>query len=86
MDAAIRKAEEKLARVSSDKTVLREYRMRELALSDWTSGINRAREEGMEKGMEKGRQEVARNFKRLGMPVEQIARGTGLSPEDIAKL
>jgi predicted transposase/invertase (TIGR01784 family) len=32
------------------------------------------------------RREIARNFKQLGIPVEQIAHGTGLSPEDIAKL
>ncbi|MDR0597225.1 MAG: Rpn family recombination-promoting nuclease/putative transposase [Treponema sp.] len=90
MDAAIRKAEEKLARVSGDKAALREYQMRELALSDWTSGINHAREEGMEKGMEKGMEEkakeVARNLRQLGLPVEQTAQATGLSPEDIAKL
>jgi predicted transposase/invertase (TIGR01784 family) len=33
-----------------------------------------------------GRQEVARNLKKLGIPVEQIAQGTGLSPDEIAAL
>jgi hypothetical protein len=46
MDTAIQKAEERLVYVSSDKEVLRAYQMREMALSDWTSGINGARREG----------------------------------------
>jgi DNA-binding Lrp family transcriptional regulator len=36
--------------------------------------------------MAKGIREVARNFKKIGIPIEQIARATGLSVEDIAKL
>jgi predicted transposase/invertase (TIGR01784 family) len=68
--------------------------MREMALSDWTSGINHAREEGiregMEKGMKKGRLEgvweVAAKMKKRGASVAQIAEYTGLSIRDIAKL
>jgi hypothetical protein len=41
MDTAIRKAQEKMEYVSSNKEVLRAYQMREMALSDWTSGIIR---------------------------------------------
>jgi predicted transposase/invertase (TIGR01784 family) len=73
-----------------DKEALRAYQMRAMALSDWTSGLNQAREEGLEegiqKGIQKGIQETARNFKKIGIPVEQIAQGTGLSLEEIAKL
>ncbi|MFP3090281.1 Rpn family recombination-promoting nuclease/putative transposase [Treponema sp. TIM-1] len=90
MDTAIRKAEEKMVYVSSDKEALRAYQMRELALSDWTSGLNHAREEGMRKGRQEGRQEnmqeIAKALKALGDPVEKIAVVTGLSVEDIAKL
>jgi predicted transposase/invertase (TIGR01784 family) len=82
MDAGIRKAEEKMGDISRDKEALRVYQMREMALSDWTSGVNHARKEGKQEGM----REVARNFKKMGIPVEQIARGTGLSVEEIAKL
>jgi predicted transposase/invertase (TIGR01784 family) len=64
--------------VTGDKEALRAYQMREMALSDWTSGLNHAREEGI--------REIARNFKKMGIPIEQIAQGTGLSVEDIAKL
>lgn len=94
MDMGIQKAEEKLTFVTNDKEALHAYQMREMALSDWTSGINHAMrqgiEQGMKKGIEKGIQqkaiEVARNSKKIGIPVEQIARITGLSVEDIAKL
>src|SRR5690606_4083345 len=43
------------------------------------------RDEGMAAGMEKGMREkaisIAREFKKMGIPVEDIARGTGLSVE-----
>jgi predicted transposase/invertase (TIGR01784 family) len=68
--------------VSIDKEALRAYQMREMALSDWTSGLNHARREGKREGI----QEIARNFKKIGVPLEQIAQGTGLSVEDIARL
>ncbi|MDR2097367.1 MAG: Rpn family recombination-promoting nuclease/putative transposase, partial [Spirochaetaceae bacterium] len=57
MDVSIRKAEEKLALVSSDKEALRAYQMREMALSDWTSGVNFARSEGLNEGLRKGIQQ-----------------------------
>jgi hypothetical protein len=43
---AIPKAEEKVMDVLSDKEALRIYQMREMGLSDWTSGLNHARREG----------------------------------------
>jgi predicted transposase/invertase (TIGR01784 family) len=78
MDTAIRKAEERLTYISSDKEALRAYQMREMALSDWTSGINYAREE---KALE-----IASKMKKRGTPFDQIAEDTGLSIEDITKL
>jgi predicted transposase/invertase (TIGR01784 family) len=106
MDRAIQKAQEKMAYVASDKEALRVYQMREMALSDWTSGINHARregiQEGIEKGIEKGRregklegrlegrleekQEIARNLKALGIPLEQIVQITGLTEDQIREL
>jgi predicted transposase/invertase (TIGR01784 family) len=49
-----------------------------MALSDWTSGINYAREEGIK--------EVARKIKSRGRSFEEIAEDTGLSLEEVAKL
>jgi predicted transposase/invertase (TIGR01784 family) len=46
MDRAIKKAAERAETVCRDKEALRAYQMRQMALSDWTSGINHARREG----------------------------------------
>jgi hypothetical protein len=43
-------------------------------------------EVGMEKGVEKGKLEDARNFKRMGFPLDKIAAGTGLPIEKIESL
>jgi predicted transposase/invertase (TIGR01784 family) len=82
MDNAIQKAEEKMSYICNDKEALRAYQMREMALSDWTSGVNHARREGKRES----REEIARNFKKLGIPVEQIAQGTGLTEQQIEEL
>ena len=90
MDRGIQKAEEKMTYVTIDKEALRAYQMREMAMSDWTSGLNHARREGIQEGIQQGIQEgmrkIAANLKRRGVPIDQIAEDTGLSIEDIAKL
>ncbi|MDR1256981.1 MAG: Rpn family recombination-promoting nuclease/putative transposase, partial [Spirochaetaceae bacterium] len=94
MEPAIMKAEEKMARVSMSKEALRAYQMREMAMSDWTSGLNHARREGKLEGklegrlegVKEGKLETARNMKSLGIHPEMIGKATGLSPENIAKL
>jgi predicted transposase/invertase (TIGR01784 family) len=90
MYPAIQITDEMIAAVLSDKEALRAYQMREMAQSDWTSGINHARREGRQEGRLEGKQEVqqeiARNLKKMGIPVEQIVQGTGLSVEEVEKL
>jgi predicted transposase/invertase (TIGR01784 family) len=94
MDVGIQRAEEKMEYVSSDKEALRVYQMREMAMSDWTSGLNQARREGIQRGrregIQRGRREgiekVAAQMKKLGITIDQIAEATGLSVEDIAAL
>jgi predicted transposase/invertase (TIGR01784 family) len=82
MDEAIQKAQERVAFITNDKEALRAYQMREMAISDWTSGVNHARREGRREGQ----QDIARNFKAMGIPIEQIAQGTGLTEEQIRGL
>ena len=61
---------------------------------DWRSGMadaeNKGRSEGLIEGRSEGRNEasldIARNLKGMGLSVSQIAEGTGLSPEIIARL
>jgi predicted transposase/invertase (TIGR01784 family) len=82
MDAAIQKAEEKMVYISSDKEALHAYQMREMALSDWTSGINHARWEGKLEG----RQEIARNMKANHESMDKIIQYTGLTEDQISEL
>ena len=80
MDNAISKANDRLNFVSQDKEFLRAYHLREMALSDWTTGINTA----TEKGIEKGKIEVAKNLLSKGMALEFIQETTGLDAETIS--
>jgi predicted transposase/invertase (TIGR01784 family) len=78
MDIAIKKAETKMRSVTRDDEALRWYEVREKALSDWTSGVNHAiRERDIE---------IARNLKALGIPIEKIAQGTGLTEQQVEQL
>ena len=57
-------------------------------------GMERGREEGIEIGMERGREEgdlnarreMAKGFRDVGIPVNIIAKQTGLSEEEIQNL
>ena len=53
-------------------------------------GLAKGRAEGLEKGREEGREErnleVAINLLQLGTPCEIVAKATGLSLEEVAKL
>jgi predicted transposase/invertase (TIGR01784 family) len=94
MDRAIQKADARVAHIAKDKESLRAYEMRQMALSDWTSGINHARREGIQTGIKKGIKtgkeqkaiEIARNSKALGIPLEQIVQITGLTEGQIREL
>ncbi|MGJ1534899.1 hypothetical protein ACR784_07765 [Sphingobacterium multivorum] len=48
------------------------------------------REKGLKTGIEKGKREetiaIAMEFKKMGLPIADIAKGTGLSIEEIEKL
>lgn len=82
MDTAIQKAEKKMAYVSYDKEALRAYQMREMALSDWTSGLNHAREEGIQEE----RLEIARKALAEGAAEELVSKITGLDRDTISRL
>jgi predicted transposase/invertase (TIGR01784 family) len=77
-NGVIQKVHEKAALVTRDKESMRIYEMREKALSDWTSGVNHA--------IREDRKEIARNFKAMGISIEQIAQGTGLTEQQIKDL
>jgi predicted transposase/invertase (TIGR01784 family) len=49
-------------------------------------GLAEGHAEGLAKGLAESKLEIARNLKKMGLPVSQIAEGTGLSSEAIQKL
>lgn len=53
---------------------------------DTQSHMVNARREGLQEGLREGQSEIARNLMAMGLSMEQIAQGTGLSVEQIAKL
>jgi len=90
MDSAIQAANERMVYVTGDKEAIRAYEMRQMALSDYTSTMNYAREEGIAKGRQKGRQEsvleIARKMKNAGKPLSEIKEFTGLSIKTIERM
>ena len=82
MDAAISKANERLNFVSQDKEFLRTYHLREMAMSDWTTGLNTA----FEKGIEQRNMEIAKNMLRMKLTAEQIQEATGLDTKTIQSI
>jgi predicted transposase/invertase (TIGR01784 family) len=83
MDVAITKAVEKINHVTQDKEFLRQYNLRQMVLSDYTTGINTAMEQGIQQGIQKGLEQVARNLIALNAPISQISQITGLTEQDI---
>jgi predicted transposase/invertase (TIGR01784 family) len=46
-------------------------------------GLEQGLERGLVQGLEQGKLEVARNFLRLGLKMEQVVQASGLSEEEI---
>ncbi len=67
--------------MSHDSSFRRAYEVREKLLLDEQAKLANAREEGLEEGIAKGKIQLIR-----GMPLEDIAKFTGLSTEEIRKL
>lgn len=77
MNGATAKAQEKIVFVSRDKEALHACQMHEMALSDYTGGINYAHQEGITIGEQKGRQEASLevlNLLKESKSVEDISR------------
>ena len=49
-------------------------------------GWQKGRQKGRQEGIKQGRQEVALNLLSAGLDMETVAKGTGLSEEEIKKL
>ena len=88
--AVFEKLEEVMTLASLSKDEREKYDESVKILRDRLSELAFAKEEGRTEGIQKGRAEgqatIARNLKRMGLPVETIVQATGLSPETIAGL
>ena len=65
---------------------MRNYHLREMAMSDWASGINTAIEQGIEKGTMQSKIEIAKNLLKKGLAIDFIHETTGLDMETIKTL
>ena len=65
-------------------------RLREKARHDEAQALYHAEQEGIQKGIQKGAAEaklaIAQNLLKIDLPLDQIAKVTGLSQEDIKHL
>ncbi|MFD3157040.1 hypothetical protein ACFIJ5_09290 [Haloimpatiens sp. FM7330] len=94
MDKDIKRAEERLEYLSSDKETIEIYKAREKSLHERANMINGAKEEGRKEGIKEGKKEgrkeekieIAKNLLVIGMKLEKIANVTGLSTEEIKSL
>jgi len=82
MDVTIQAANERMVYVTEDEEAIRAYEMRQMALSDYNSSINYAREEGhAEKALE-----IARKMKAAERPLGEIMEFTGLTADSIEQM
>ena len=90
----IRKAKDELIRMSNNDEQRIIYDMRANALRDKISELDEAEKKGIKKGIEKGIKEGAKqekinnakNFLKLGIDIETISKGTGLTIEEIKNI
>ncbi len=71
----------------ADNDLVSEYEKREIYLNGQSAMLNYERQEGHKQGLEKGAHdakiEVAKNFLSMGVSIEKISQGTGLTEEEI---
>jgi predicted transposase/invertase (TIGR01784 family) len=98
MDAAIKKVDDIIFNVSQNEEMLRLYRIREKALSDYTSGMNAAerrgigigKEEGIvigeQRGIQKKTIDFVLNLQSNGFSIEDIAKFTKISSDEVRRI
>ena len=77
-DSSVIKIRERMRYLAENNEFSREYYMWEMALSDWTTGVNTA--------IEKKQFEIAQNLLREGISMEIIQKTTGLDRETVQAL
>ncbi|CAB3389546.1 Rpn family recombination-promoting nuclease/putative transposase [Kyrpidia spormannii] len=90
-DPAIKEALTTLEFLSQDEEARRLYEERMKGLQTYLADLEGARQEGREEGRKEGRKEgdrearraLAKNFLGMGLTVEQVAKGTGLTRNEV---
>ena len=81
---------QEILRKATEEEILRERALaREKFLRDklhMENRYNRGLEEGREEGRMAEKREIAKNFRNSGIPIDVIAKNTGLTIEEIEKL
>lgn len=93
-DPAIAKAHRRYEIFIQDQAMMELYRARKKWKLTHNTEIEEAREQGLEQGRQEGKQEgekrgkteTAKNMQENGLPIEMIAKCTGLSIDEIKKL
>lgn len=90
MEPAIKKAENKLAFLSSDEETMSIYYAREKSLHDQANLVNSAEERGKEQGIQQGIQQekfsIAKRLLMSGMSEELVSNMTELNLEQVKKM
>ena len=82
----VKKAMENYEVLTGDAEVKRLAEIRLMSKLEEKSALLTAREEGEEEGIRKGIKKVAKNLLKEKIPIEKIAKITGLSEEEIRKI
>ena len=82
----VKKAMENYEVLTGDEEVKRLAEIRLMSKLEEKSALLTAREEGEEEGIRKGIKEVAKNLLKEKVPIEKIAKSTGLSEEELKEL
>ena len=85
-EAGLMQAQKSLSSISANQELwLTQYRL-EIAERDRISGLEASRKEGIAQGIAQNRVETARRLLSMNIPFEQVAKGTGLSLDEVKKL
>ena len=86
MEPAIKKAENKLAFLSSDEEMMSIYYAREKSLHDQANLVNSAEERGIQQGIQQEKFSIAKRLLMSGMSEDLVSNMTQLNLEQIRKI
>ena len=82
----IRRAKDKLYKLSQDEKERELYFIREKSIKDEASALYNAEQKGIEKGIQKTKIDMIKKLSIVGMSIEQIAEIVSLSVEEVIEI